>query len=113
LGIPIPILNQGIVKKVAIRDRDIPTDIVDYGVPSRNRPTLRITNYEELKSGKVEIKGRSVNVSSLSSLMHAHKISRVLKSWIEEGSFTLTSPVKRLPTDTPFNPLKHPDEGGD
>jgi uncharacterized protein (DUF39 family) len=113
IGIPIPILNEGIVKKVAIRDRDIPTDIVDYGVQSRSRLNLRQTNYEELKSGKVDIKGRSVKVTSISSLKQAHKISSVLKSWIEEGSFTITSPIERLPTDTPFNPLKHPVEGGD
>jgi uncharacterized protein (DUF39 family) len=113
IGIPIPILNEGIVKKVAIRDRDIPTDIVDYGVQSRSRLNLRQTNYEELKSGKVDIKGRSVKVTSISSLKQAHKISSVLKSWIEEGSFTITSPIERLPTDTPFNPLKHPVDGGD
>jgi uncharacterized protein (DUF39 family) len=110
LGVPIPILNTRIVKKVSIRDRNIPTDVVDYGVPSRNRPTLRQTNYEELKSGRVEIGGRSVKVSSLSSLKEAYKISHVLKKWIQEGSFTLTSPVERLPTDTSFNPLKHSKE---
>ena len=113
LGIPIPILNKGIVEKVAIRDRDIPTDIVDYGVPSRNRPTLRETNYEELKSGKVEINGRSVKVTSMSSLKKAHKISNELKHWIEEGSFTLTKPVERLPLDTPIGPMKHHAEEGD
>jgi uncharacterized protein (DUF39 family) len=113
LGIPIPILNEGIVEKVAIRDRDIPSDIVDYGVPRRSRPFLRQTNYEELKSGKVDINDKRVNVTSLSSLKQAHKISSVLKSWIEEGSFTLTSPIERLPTDTPFNPMKHSEEGND
>ena len=113
LGIPIPILNKGIVEKVAIRDRDIPTDVVDYGVPSRSRPTLRETNYEELKSGKVEINGRSVKVTSMSSLKQAHKISNELKRWIEEGSFTLTKPVERLPRDTPIGPMKHPVEDGD
>lgn len=112
LGIPIPILNKGIVEKVAIRDRDIPTDIIDYGVPSRNRPTLRETNYEELKSGRVDINGRSVKVTSLSSLKQAHKISSELKRWIEEGSFTLTKPVERLPRDTPVGPMKHSLEDG-
>ncbi len=113
LGIPIPILNTGIVEKVAVRDRDIPTGVVDYGVPSRNRPTLRETNYEELKSGKVEINDRSVKVTSLSSLKQAHKISSELKKWIDEGKFTLTSPVERLPTDTPIKPMKQLKEGGD
>jgi len=113
LGIPIPILNTGIVEKVAVRDCDISTGVVDYGVPSRNRPTLRETNYEELKSGKVEINGRSVKVTSLSSLKQAHKISSELKKWIDEGRFTLTRPVERLPTVTPIKPMKQLKEGGD
>ena len=113
LGIPIPILNKGIVEKVAIRDRDIPTDIVDYGVPSRSRPTLRETNYEEPKSGRVEINGRSVKVTSMSSLKQAHKISHELKRWIEEGTFTLTKPVERLSLDTSIGPMKHHVEDGD
>jgi uncharacterized protein (DUF39 family) len=112
LGVPIPILNPGIVNKVSIRDKDIPTEVIDYGTPSRNRPILRQTNYKELKSGKIEIKGRRIKVSSLSSLKQAHKISSVLKSWIQEGVFTLTSPIKRLPTDTSFSPLKQRDEDG-
>jgi uncharacterized protein (DUF39 family) len=109
LGIPIPILNKGIVEKVAIRDNDIPTDIVDYGVPSRNRPILGTTNYEELKSGKVEISDRSIKVTSLSSLRKALKISNELKRWIEEGRFTLTKPVERLSRDTSISPMKHPE----
>jgi uncharacterized protein (DUF39 family) len=110
LGIPIPILNKGIVEKVAIRDRDIITGVVDYGVPSRSRPTLRETDYEELKSGKVEINGRSVKVTSISSLKQAHKISNELKRWIEGGTFTLTKPIETLPTDTPFKPMKQTKE---
>ena len=38
MGIPIPILNRGLVKKTALRDEEIFTDIVDYGVPRRGRP---------------------------------------------------------------------------
>ena len=36
LGIPIPILNEGLVKKTAIRDEEIFTNVVDYGVPRRD-----------------------------------------------------------------------------
>jgi len=109
-GIPIPILNKGIVKKVSIRDEEIPTGIVDYGVAKRDKPMLRETNYKELKSGKVTINDRSVKVTSLSSLKHAHKISGILKDWISEGRFTLTKPVERLPLDSVVKPMKQPIE---
>ena len=105
--------DKGIVEKVAIRDIDIPTDIVDYGVPIRSRPTIRTTNYDELKSGMVEINGRNVKVTSISSLKQAHKISNELKRWIEEGTFTLTKPIERLPQDTSFNPMNQSGEGSD
>jgi uncharacterized protein (DUF39 family) len=106
IGIPIPLLNLGIAEKVNIMDEDIPSSIADYGLPIRDRPTIRETNYKELKSGKVEINGNSVRVSSVSSLKIAHKISRILRDWIGDGRFTLTKHVEKLPTDTEFKPLK-------
>ena len=33
IGIPIPILNLGLAKKTAIRDEEIFTNVIDYGVP--------------------------------------------------------------------------------
>ena len=110
IGIPIPILNEGIVKKVAIRDEYILTDIVDYGIPRRDRPKLGRANYKELKSGRVNIKDETVRVSPLSSLKKAKEIAETLKSWIENASFYLTAPVETLPTETVFNPMKQTKE---
>jgi uncharacterized protein (DUF39 family)/CBS domain-containing protein len=106
LGVPIPILNEGLAKKTAIRDEQIFTDIVDYGVPRRDRPKLRKVSYKELKSGAITIDGKKIRVSSLSSLKTAKKIAGTLKSWIENGSFYLTAPVERLPLDSVFKPMK-------
>jgi L-aspartate semialdehyde sulfurtransferase len=111
LGIPIPILNKGIVKKASIRDKDIPADIIDYGVPKLDKPVFRQTNYKELKSGEVEIHGKKVKVTSMSSLKTAHKICRELRDWISEGRFTLTSPIERLSLDATVGPMNKPIEG--
>ncbi len=110
LGVPIPILNMGLAKKTAIRDSEIFTSIVDYSVPRRDRPKLGKVSYQELKSGSITVKDKKVRVSSLSSLKMAKKVSRTLKSWIEEGTFTLTSPVERLPTNTVFKPMRQTEE---
>jgi uncharacterized protein (DUF39 family)/CBS domain-containing protein len=110
LGVPIPILNEGLAKKTAIRDSEIMTDVVDYSVPRRDRPKLRQVSYKELKSGSIMINDKKVRVSSLSSLKMARKVSQTLKSWIEEGTFFLTSPVERLPTDTVFKPMRQTQE---
>jgi len=106
IGIPIPILNEGLASKVAIRDEDILTDIVDYGVPRRDRPTLREVSYEELKSGRITINGSEVKVSPMSSLKKAREIAETLKTWIQDASFYLTAPVETLPTDTVFKPMR-------
>ncbi|HEY4674910.1 MAG TPA: homocysteine biosynthesis protein [Candidatus Bathyarchaeia archaeon] len=110
IGIPIPILNEGLAKKTAIRDEEIFTDITDYGVPRRDRPKLGKVSYKDLKSGSITINERKVSVSPLSSLKEARIISETLKSWIENGLFYLTTPVERLPTDTVFKPMKQTDE---
>jgi uncharacterized protein (DUF39 family)/predicted transcriptional regulator len=110
IGIPIPILNEGIVEKAAVRDEDIVTEIVDYGIPRRDRGEIRKVSYEELKSGKIAINDRDVKVSSMSSLRKAYDITEILKMWIEDASFYLTSPVERLPTDTVFKPMKQTEE---
>ena len=106
LGIPIPILNEGLAKKTAIQDEEIFTNVVDYGVPRRDRPKLAKVSYKELKSGAVTVGDRKIRVSSLSSLKTARKVSETLKSWIENGEFYLTAPVERLPLDSVFKPMK-------
>ena len=110
IGIPIPILNEGLAKKTAIRDEETFTDIIDYGVPRRDRPKLGKVSYKDLKSGTITINERKVSVSPLSSLKEAKIISETLKSWIENGLFYLTSPVERLPTDTVAKPMKQTED---
>ncbi len=110
LGVPIPILNEGLAKKTAIRDSEIFTDIVDYSVPRRDRPKFGQVSYKELKSGSITINGKKVRVSSLSSLNMAKKVAKTLKSWIREGTFTLTSPIERLPNNTVFKPMRQTEE---
>src|SRR5512140_3236878 len=110
LGVPIPILNEGLAKKTAIQDKDILTDIVDYSVPRRDRPKFGQVSYKELKSGSITVNGKKVRVSSLSSIKMAKKVSQTLKSWIDEGRFFLTAPVERLPTNTAFKPMRQTEE---
>ncbi len=110
LGIPIPVLNEGIAKKTAISNAELLTDVIDYAVPRRSRPILRQVSYEELRSGTVEINGKKVKCSSLSSFYHARKIANELKKWIQDGDFFLNPPAETLPTDTVFTPMKQSTE---
>jgi len=106
VGIPIPILNEGLAKKTAVSDDEVLTDVVDYGVPRRGRPKLRQVSYKELKSGFVAINGKNIRCSSLSSFFHARKIAETLKKWIQDGEFLLNPPAETLPTETIFKQMK-------
>ncbi len=106
IGIPIPVLNPEIARRTGISDEEITTSIIDYSVPSRKRPVIRQTNYAELRSGSVEIDGRRVPVSSLSSLPRARMVADTLKEWIQQGLFLLTSPVEPLPKRTVLKTLE-------
>ncbi|MHA1782712.1 MAG: homocysteine biosynthesis protein, partial [Promethearchaeota archaeon] len=106
VGIPIPILNEGLARKTSIKDEEIITNVVDYGIPRRERPILRQVNYKELKSGYIELEGKKVKCTSLSSLFHARKIAEELKKWIQDGIFFLNPPAETLPTSTIFKPMK-------
>jgi L-aspartate semialdehyde sulfurtransferase len=106
LGIPIPILNENLARKTAIRDEEIFTNVVDYGIPRRDRPKLQKVSYKELKSGFISVGDKKIHVSSLSSLKTARKVAGTLKEWIERGEFFLTAPVEHLPLDSVFKPMK-------
>ncbi|MEM1998437.1 MAG: homocysteine biosynthesis protein, partial [Archaeoglobaceae archaeon] len=96
IGVPIPILDADLARATAIRDNEIKTTIIDFGVARRNRPVVREVSYAELKSGKVEINGQETRVSPLSSYYLAEKIMKELKKMIEKGEFFLTMPVERI-----------------
>ena len=100
VGVPIPVLDLDIVRATAVRDEDIQVSVIDYGVPSRDRPALRTVNYAELRSGQVELNGEQVKTSSLSSYRRAKEVAVELKGWVEAGKMTLALPTR------PIDPLK-------
>jgi uncharacterized protein (DUF39 family) len=99
MGVPIPILDEEIIKYAAIGDEEIYTQIVDY---SQNYPqmisgSLGEVNYAQLKSGKIVVQGKEIPTGNLSSYSKAREIAEELKSWIKKGEFLLTEPVAPLP----------------
>jgi uncharacterized protein (DUF39 family) len=99
LGIPIPVLDEEILRYTAVTDADIVAPVVDYSsaYPERKPETLGEVSYAQLKTGHIEVKGKKVPTASLSSYPGAVKIARTLKEWIQRGEFTLTEAVTPLP----------------
>lgn len=103
IGIPIPVLDEEIALRVSIRNRQINTSIVDYG--HHPMEMIGITNYEELRSGKITVQGKQVRTAPLSSLYKARQIAELLRQWILRKEFFLSSPVQMFPTNTSLNSL--------
>ncbi|MDD5730940.1 MAG: homocysteine biosynthesis protein [Candidatus Omnitrophica bacterium] len=111
IGLPIPVLNEEILKYAAAKDEEIYAQVVDYSqaYPQCVPGSLGELNYAQLKSGKVTIKGKEVPTGALSSYSKAKEIAEELKSWIKKGEFSLTEAVAPLPgaeSGYAFKPLK-------
>jgi uncharacterized protein (DUF39 family) len=106
IGVPIPILNAEIAESTGISDREIETSVLDYSVPSRDRPEIRKVSYAELKSGSIKINGREVKTNCLSSFSRAKAIAYILKQWIENGAFYLSEPVEHLSGKGTARPMR-------
>lgn len=100
IGIPIPILNEEIVRYTAVKDEDIVAQIVDYSdvYPNMKPDSLGEIDYKSLKSGKIIVEGKDVPTSPLSSYSKAKQIAQLLKEWIQKGEFLLSEPVQLLPS---------------
>jgi len=105
IGVPIPILDEDVMEKAAMPNSRLYTKVFDYGVPNRSRPTLKVVNYEELRSGYIELNGVRVKTAPLSSLKMAREIADLLKSSIENKEFLLQTPIESFDLTRKFNPL--------
>lgn len=104
IGIPIPVLNEDVMRRCAISDEDIYAEMVDYSLPS-GRTCMQRYNYAQLRSGSIEYQGRKIRTSALSSLSGARKVADELKDWIEHGEFLLNRPSMMLPREGKVKPL--------
>jgi uncharacterized protein (DUF39 family) len=111
IGVPIPIISEEMLEYTAVRDEDILAAVVDYSeaYPKVKPDILGEVSYAQLKTGQIELQGKKVPTSSLSSHSRAVEIANILREWIISGQFQLTEPVAPLPgieSGITFKPLK-------
>jgi uncharacterized protein (DUF39 family) len=97
IGVPIPVLDEEVMSAAAVSNAEIFTNVYDYSVGRRSRPSLGTVSYAELRSGEVELAGRKVRTTALSSLARAREIAAVLGGWLRAGRLMLCPPVEALP----------------
>ena len=108
VGIPVPVLNEKILRRTCVRDRDIEAPVIDYShdYGEKTGRVLRHVNYAELRAGEIEVEGRKVAVGSLSSYHTALEIANLLADEVRRGDFLLAEPFERLPADGAMLPLQ-------
>jgi uncharacterized protein (DUF39 family) len=104
VGVPFPVLDEAVLERCAVEDKDLVAPIVDFSIPRRVRPTFGLVSYAQLKSGRITVDGKTVRVAPLASIYRSRQVALELKQWIEAGEFTLTAPVASLEMDRSFIP---------
>lgn len=99
LGIPIPVLDEEMAAQTGVPDAEIQASVVDYSdaYPQRRPDVIGHVSYAELKSGEIEVNGKTVPATPLSSYPRALEIAEALKDWIASGKFELSAAVAGLP----------------
>lgn len=105
VGIPIPILDEDVARACAVGDEEIFSNVLDFGCPRRSRPVLGRLSYAQLRSGTVELFGKRVRTSGLSSYARAREVAQELKARLQAGTFLLQPPVQPLPATARVAPL--------
>lgn len=100
VGIPIPVLNEEIAWFTGVDDSDILMPVKDYGhdYPNGIPRVLAHVPFAALKSGEIELMGKKVHTTPLTSYTLSLEIADELKKWIAAGEFLLTEPVELLPS---------------
>ena len=111
IGIPIPILDEEMARRVSVSNSQIETSVLDYG--TEGMPRLGQVNYQELQSGFIKVNGKKVRTAPVSSLSKARKIAEKLKDWLQNGRFEITQPVQLFPRNTSLNSLKETEADND
>lgn len=98
IGVPIPLLNEEIVRYTAVKDEDIYAQVYDYGMDYPNGPARSIgeVSYKELRSGSIMLNGKKIDTAPMASYYKAREIAYILKEWIARGDFLLSEPHQRL-----------------
>jgi uncharacterized protein (DUF39 family)/CBS domain-containing protein len=106
VGVPLPVIDLGVVRSTAVRDEDIRVQVIDYGVPSRDRPAIGEVSYADLRTGEVEIRGEVAKTSSLSSFRRAREVALELKRRVETGRMEMALPTRRIDAEKLARPMR-------
>ena len=77
IGVPIPVLNEDVLKYAAAKDDEIYAQVIDYSeaYPQVIPGSLTEVTYAQLKTGKITVKGKEIPTGNISSYPKAREIA--------------------------------------
>ncbi len=110
IGVAIPVLDEDLARTTGLGDEDLRAPVIEYSdcYPNGKPQPYGSASYAQLKTGLIEVDGRQVPTSSLSSYPGAVRIATELKEKVQKGEFALVEPVFTLPgpdSGVTFKPL--------
>jgi L-aspartate semialdehyde sulfurtransferase len=108
IGIPIPVLDLDLARRVSLSNAEIETTVCDYALP--DHAGLARVSYRDLRSGWIDIGGKKAKTAPLSSLAKAREIACELKARIASGVFPVYPPSMPLPPESSVRALEIKDK---
>ncbi len=95
VGIPIPILDEEMARYTSVSNEEILLPVKDYShdYPNGVPRILEHVSYAQLRSGSIEVMGKKVSTSPMTSYSISSEIASELKSWIENNQFSLSQAI--------------------
>jgi uncharacterized protein (DUF39 family) len=102
IGMAIPVLSSTVAKALTIRNKDIITNVHDYGTGK----TVSKVTYDELIRNEVYVNEKRALSRTMSRIQESYRIMETLKEKVLNNTFTLTEPVKKLPIFGKCTPIE-------
>ncbi len=96
VGIPIPILDEEMAAFTSIPNEEILLPVKDYSndYPNGVPRIIDHVKYSDLRSGTIEIMGKKIETTPMTSYTISQEIATELKQWIINKQFALTEAIR-------------------
>ncbi|MBN1484862.1 MAG: hypothetical protein JXA37_09080 [Chloroflexia bacterium] len=97
---PIAVLDAALLAPLQNPEKDLPADVLDYGSAQRPFPRLATLSYGQIQGDTIDVDGRNVPLTTLSSRSRAARLAEELKQRLLRREFPPLAPPAAAPTET-------------
>jgi uncharacterized protein (DUF39 family) len=106
IAAPVALLDATTALQAAAGDGQLEAPVLDFSVPRRLKPGFGTVTYAALRSGRIQLEGRSVRAAPAHSPRLAEAIALELVQRLEQNTFPLRLPTQPLGSRPALVPLE-------